>query len=129
MQALMLYLEHNPLKLRPMILTFEDRAVAEKMLEEAGFQRHGIIPNTWFSTINWRQVEHQGHMVPAAEPWRAEFVEIGSLTADSLPRDKSQPECLECSGTGLLRKGHSYCTCLKGKRMAEEAMVAGEHGL
>ncbi len=129
MQALMLYIEHHPAEPRPRILTFENRSVVEKMLEEVGFRRHGTLSNTWFSTINWTRVPYLGGMVPAAEPWRAEFVEISLLTTDSLPRDKAQPQCLQCEDTGLLRKGLGYCTCPKGNRLVQEAMVAGEHGL
>ena len=42
---------------------------------------------------------------------------------------EKEPKCSKCEDTGLLRKGHGYCTCTKGKRLAEEAMVVGEHGL
>ncbi|MBX4190204.1 hypothetical protein KW791_02835 [Candidatus Parcubacteria bacterium] len=42
---------------------------------------------------------------------------------------QEKPKCSNCDDTGLLHKGHGYCKCPQGKKMAEEAMVAGEHGL
>ena len=48
---------------------------------------------------------------------------------DKLQERERASSCSECGDTGLSRKRHGYCTCPKGKRLAEEAMVAGEHGL
>lgn len=41
-----------------------------------------------------------------------------------------EPDCIKCHDTGLLReKGQTYCQCKLGRRLAEQGMVAGEHGL
>ena len=44
-------------------------------------------------------------------------------------KSQGSSTCQMCQDTGLLRTGHGYCDCRMGKRLAEEAMVAGEHGL
>ena len=84
MQALLIG-PSNSLPIR--VLTFEDRNEAERLLEAAGFERHGLIPNRWFGRFNWRKVLHDGHNVPACDAWDAHFVEIEQLTEKTLPRE------------------------------------------
>ncbi len=64
------------------------------------------------------------------DKWRAVEVVVPGYQILCVPVPLGEKsECIKCNGTGLLRKGHGYCTCPKGKRLVEEAMVAGEHGL
>lgn len=37
--------------------------------------------------------------------------------------------CEKCDDSGLMRRAHGYCDCKKGRRLAEQGMVSGEHGL
>ena len=84
MQALVLGRESRVAKL---VLAFDDRGLAEKLLEEAGFTRNDAIPNCWLGKFNWREVEVLGHKLLTYEPWHARFVNIAPLTLDAIPRD------------------------------------------
>jgi hypothetical protein len=37
--------------------------------------------------------------------------------------------CDSCGGSGLLLRGQGYCTCPKGMRLTQDAMLNGEQGL